>query len=109
MLSNHKVDEKRLEISLPPQSEIISVAKGTIISVTDLELHSNPTRKLVIIDHDNHLLSIYAGPSEIVVKVDQSILEGNLIGYSSKKETGSLYFELRHCYDEINHVDLFQN
>ena len=108
-LSNYKVDEKSLEISLPRQSEIVSVAKGTIISVTDLTLYSNSTSKLVLIDHDNHLFSVYVGPNEIVVKEGQSVLAGELIGYSSKKETGSLHFELRHCYREINSVNFFQN
>ena len=108
-LSNYKVDDKFLEIRLPPRSEIVAVAKGTIISVNDLTLYSNSASKLVLIDHDNHYLSAYAGPNEIVVKVGQPILAGDLIGYSSKKETGSLHFELRHCHTEINSVDLFQN
>jgi len=63
----------------------------------------------VLIDHDNHLFSVYVGPNEIVVKEGQSVLAGELIGYSSKKETGSLHFELRHCYREINSVNFFQN
>ena len=107
-LSNYKVDDKFLEIRLPPRSEIVAVAKGTIISVNDLTLYSNSTSKLVLIDHDNHYLSVYEGPNEIVVKVGQPILAGDLIGYSSKKETGSLHFELRHCHREINSVDLFE-
>ena len=107
-LSNYKVDDKFLEIRLPPRSEIVAVAKGTIISVNDLTLYSNSTSKLVLINHDNHYLSVYEGPNEIVVKVGQPILAGDLIGYSSKKETGSLHFELRHCHREINSVDLFE-
>ena len=108
-LSNYKGDKKHLEISLPPQSEIVSVAKGTILSITDLELNLIPSSTLVVIDHDNHLLSMYVVPNKIVVKVDQPILAGDLIGHSSEKETGSLHFELRHCYSNINSMDLFQN
>ena len=109
-LSNYKVDDKFLEIRLPPRSEIVAVAKGTIISITDLELSSNSTRKLVLSNHDNHLLSVYEGPIEVVVKVGQPVLAGDLIGYSSKKEIGALNFELRHCYsDLIFSLDLFQN
>ena len=108
-LSNYKVDDKFLGIRLPPRSQIVAVAKGTIISVKNLTLYSNSTSTLVLIDHDNHYLSVYEGPNEIVVKVGQPILAGDLIGYSSKKETGSLHFELRHCYREINSVGLFEN
>jgi septal ring factor EnvC (AmiA/AmiB activator) len=108
-LSNYEVDNKSLEISLPPRSAIVAVAKGTISSVSDIELHSNPTRKLVVVNHDNHLLSIYAAQSEIVVKIGQPILAGDLIGYSSKEKTGSLHFELSHCYRTINSINFFQN
>lgn len=108
-LSNYEVDDESLEISLPPRSAIVAVAKGTISSVSDIELHSNPTRKLVVVNHDNHLLSIYAAESEIVVQIGQPILAGDLIGYSSKEKIGSLNFELRHCYGSINSVNFFQN
>ena len=109
-LSNYKVGDQFLEINLSPLSEIVAVAKGTIISITDLELSSNSTRKLVLSNHDNHLLSVYEGPIEVVVKVGQPVLAGDLIGYSSKKEIGALNFELRHCYsDLIFSLDLFQN
>ena len=98
-----------LDISLSPRSAIVAVAKGKISSVSDIEMHSNPTRKLVVVEHDNHLLSIYAAQSEIVVKIGQPILAGDLIGYSLEEEIGSLHFELRHCYKKINSIFFFQN
>lgn len=109
ILSNYEVDDNSLDISLSPRSAIVAVAKGKISSVSDIEMHSNPTRKLVVVEHDNHLLSIYAAQSEIVVKIGQPILAGDLIGYSLEEEIGSLHFELRHCYKEINSINFFQN
>ena len=84
-LSNYEVDDKSLDISLSPRSAIVAVAKGKISSVSDIEMNSNPTRKLVVVDHDNHLLSIYAAQSEIVVKIGQPILAGDFIGYSPEE------------------------
>ena len=49
ILSNYEVDDKSLDISLSPRSAIVAVAKGKISSVSDIEMHSNPTRKLVVV------------------------------------------------------------
>ena len=109
--SNFELYDSHVEISVPPESKIIAVAKGTIVSVSvsAQEEISSLNKNIVIIDHDNHLLSIYAVPSEILVEPGQLVSEGDVIGHNSEKETSVLHFELRHCYREINPVDLFQN
>ena len=61
--SNFELYDSHVEISVPPESKTIAVAKGTIVSVSAQEVISSLNKNIVIMDHDNHLLSIYAVPS----------------------------------------------
>jgi len=75
--------------------DIVSVLDGTVISVKEDDLLG----KIVEIRHSNDIISVYQSLSEVNVKVDDTIKQGDVIGKSGNsnlnKDLGSnLYFEL---------------
>ena len=64
--------------------DIISILDGTVIEVTDNELLG----KTIQIRHNNDLISIYQSLSEVIVKQDETVLRGQVIG---KSGTCSIY------------------
>ena len=58
--------------------DIISILDGTVIEVTDNELLG----KTIKIRHNNDLISIYQSLSEVIVKQDETVLRGQVIGKS---------------------------
>ena len=75
--------------------DVVSVLDGTVISVKEDDLLG----KIVEIRHSNEIISVYQSLSEVNVKVDDTIKQGDVIGKSGNsnlnKDLGSnLYFEL---------------
>ncbi len=75
--------------------DVVSILNGTVISALDDETLG----KSVEIKHDNGIISIYQGLSEIKVKKDDVINQGTVIGKSGTneldKELGNhLHFEI---------------
>lgn len=54
--------------------------------------------KTVIIDHGDGFLSVYAGNSEVLVKVGDSIQKGTVIGRIGSRSNECLHFEIRKGY-----------
>lgn len=75
--------------------DVVSVLDGTVISVKEDELLG----KIVEVRHSNDIISVYQSLSEVSVKENDSIKQGDIIGKSGNsninKDLGSnLYFEL---------------
>lgn len=75
--------------------DVVSILNGTVLSVNDDE----SVGKTVEIKHDNGIISIYQGLSEVMVKKDDVITQGYVIGKSGTneidKELGNhLHFEI---------------
>lgn len=75
--------------------EVVSILEGTVIDVKKDETLGN----VVEIKHSNNLISTYEGLTEVSVKKDQTINQGQVIGKSGKLELGeslenALLFEL---------------
>ena len=75
--------------------DVISVLDGKVITVKEDELLGN----IVEIKHDNNIISVYQGLSEVNIKVDDDVKQGQIIGKSGiskiNSELGSsLSFEL---------------
>ena len=90
------------------QFEVVSILDGTIINVKKDETLGN----VVEIKHSNNLISTYSGLSEVVVKKDQIINQGQLIGKSGKIQLGeqlenALLFELIKEGKFINPLNYF--
>lgn len=75
--------------------DIISVLDGKVTNIKEDELLGN----IVEITHSNGIISIYQNLSEINVKIDDTIKQGEIIGKSGTSKLNSdlgscLYFEL---------------
>ena len=75
--------------------DVVSILNGTVLSVNDDET----VGKSVEVKHDNGMISIYQGLSEVSVKKDDVINQGTVIGKSGEneldKELGNhLHFEI---------------
>ena len=79
----------------PNVFDVVSILNGTVLSVTEDET----VGKAIEIKHDNGMISIYQGLSEVMVKKDDVINQGTVIGKSGinelDKELGNhLHFEI---------------
>ena len=82
-----------------PGGTVTVVAAGTVI-------HTGAMRglgKLVIVDHNNGFLTIYANLTEIRVKNDQNLADGAVIGkIGSTAKDSSLHFEIRRAGETLD-------
>lgn len=76
--------------------DIISILDGTVIDVSDNEILG----KTIKIRHDNDLVSIYQSLGEIMVKKDDTVLRGQVIG---KSGTCNLYSKDSNLHFEISY------
>ncbi len=60
--------------------DIVSILDGKVIEIKKDETLGN----VVTIKHENNVISTYQGLSEIIVKKDQNIKQGDLVGISGK-------------------------
>ncbi len=82
-----------------PGGTVATVAAGTVI-------HTGAMRglgKLVIVDHNNSFLTIYANLAEISVKNDQEVTDGAIVGkVGSTAKDSSLHFEIRRSGETLD-------
>ena len=87
------VNRQGLDITLGTGEDIVAAADGTVVySGQDLASHG----KLVILRHDNNVLSAYSMADELYVKEDEKVRAGDAIA-SLKGDKGSsmFHFEIR--------------
>lgn len=90
------------------QFDINTVLDGTIVEVKKDDVLGN----VVEIKHENNLISTYQGLSEVMVKKDQSVKQGDVIGKSGKLDIDSkldnaLLFELIYNGKLVNPENYF--
>ena len=90
------------------QFDVVSILDGTVIDVKKDEVLGN----VVEIKHSNNLISTYEGLSEVTVKKDQTVTQGQSLGKSGKIELeepieNALLFELIRDGKYVNPVDYF--
>lgn len=90
-MQNTGVDYKYNEVF-----DIVSILDGTVIEVTDNDVLG----KTVKIRHNNDLISTYQSLSEVSVKVDDTVLNGQVIG---KSGTCSLYSKDYNLHFELSY------
>lgn len=90
-MQNTGVDYKYNEVF-----DIVSILDGTVIEVTDNDILG----KTVKIRHNNDLISTYQSLSEVSVKVDDTVLNGQVIG---KSGTCSLYSKDNNLHFELSY------
>jgi murein hydrolase activator len=90
-----------IDIQTKEDDQVRCVANGTV-------LHTGSMRglgKLVIVDHGNDLITIYAHLAEIGVATDQKVLAGTIIGRAGAgggSETPLLHFEIRKSTESLD-------
>lgn len=65
--------------------DVISILDGKVITIKEDELLGN----IVEISHDNGIISIYQGLSDVNVKVDDTVKQGQIIGKSGINKLNS--------------------
>jgi LysM repeat protein len=99
-----RADEKYtgIDIAAPKGSEVRAANEGTVVYVGD----SIPSYgRMVIIQHSGGLASCYAQLDRILVKKDQTVRRGQVIGRSGDPGRGRepyLHFEIRRNGDAVN-------
>jgi len=82
---------------------VVSILPGTVIKVSKNELTGNT----VEVKHDNNLISIYQGISDVEVSEGDSLVQSQTIGISgtskiNNNEGNNLHFELFHNGQVVN-------
>ena len=91
-----------------PNFDIVSIYDGTVIEVKE----DNLLGKVIQIRHSNDMISIYQSLSEIVVKENDTIKAGTIIGKSGTSNISSslgnhLHFELLYKGQVVNPNDYY--
>ena len=88
--------------------EVVSILDGTVIEITDNEILG----KTIKIRHENDLISTYQSLSEVNIKIDDTIVRGQIIGMSGTSKLYNtdynLHFELSHQGKNVN-PELYYN
>ena len=97
-MQNSGVDYKLEEVF-----DVVSVLDGKVISVEDNDMMGTTVQ----IKHDNNLISVYQSLSNVKVKVDDTIIQGQVIAQSGEsninKDLGNhLHFELYYKGSIVN-------
>ena len=88
--------------------DVISILDGTVIDVKS----DNIVGSIVEIRHTNNLISLYQSLGEVNVKVDDKVVQGQIIGKSGQtnlntKVDNNLHFELYYNGEIVNPNDYF--
>lgn len=100
-LNQYIFTSKGLLFKAQPKAAIRSVGPGVII-FSDVVPH---WRETLIIQHDDHYYSVYAGLKEGPKKLKDAVEKNEIIGEALSEE---FYFELRHFDNPINPISWFK-
>ncbi len=95
-----KVTSKGIEINAKPGSPILAVYDGQVLFSGLVKSRG----QLVIVDHLNGFVSVYANNSSLKVSKGEQVQQGQVIGYSGTDSEGRpiVYFELRKNGNPVN-------
>ena len=102
------IQNSGIDYLLKEKFDVFSVYDGNVIKVEDDELLG----KTVEIKHDNNIISVYQGLSEVSVKKGDTISQGTKIGVSGTSKINSglgnhLHFEIYVNGEVVNPEDCF--
>jgi len=93
-----------IEIEAPLGTTIKAAYDGTV-----LEIKNQEETRTISISHKDGLITAYSYCSEVLVKVDQQVTQGQVIakvGSRPGEQQGKLYFEANKLGEPINPMDL---
>lgn len=99
--SSKDVSRKGIDIATPLDNSVVASNSGTVVYSGD---GLRGYGELIIIKHQNNLLSAYAHNSKRLVKEGQNVKQGQAIATSGKDLTGTplLHFEIRKNGQPVN-------
>lgn len=101
------ITNKGLEFKVTPGSNVTAVFDGVVIYSGVVKSRG----QLIIIDHLNGFVSVYANNSSLKVRKDDEVRQGDVIGISGIDSDGRpvIYFELRKNNSPVNPKTYFIN
>ena len=105
-----KQKNQGIDIEAAPGSAVLAAASGTVALITD---NTQNFGKIVLIRHQNNLISIYGRVAKVLVKKNQIVTKGQKIGSMSEKTNDAktqviLHFELRKGTKSVNPKNYFE-
>jgi len=85
-------------------NQVFAARSGKVVYSGKLSTYGN----VVIIDHGKSTRSVVLGSFDIRIKKGEKVEKGDVIGYTSKAESGKLYFEVRKK-DKVQKTILFMD
>ncbi len=92
---------KGIDIAASQGSKIVSVQSGTVVYAGTLSGYG----KVIIINHNNGYSTVYAHNSRNLVKVNEQVRQGQvigLVGSTGRSPEPHLYFEIRKGYKAVD-------
>ena len=105
---NTYMQNSGIDYSSDTSFDVVSILEGTVIDVKS----DNVMGTIVEIRHTNELISVYQSLSDVVVKVDDKVVQGQVIGKSGRSNLNvdvenNLHFELYYMGEIVNPDDYY--
>ena len=105
-----KQKNQGIDIEVTPGTPVLAASSGTVALITD---NTQNFGKIILIRHQNNLISIYGRVAKVLVKKNQIVTKGQKIGSMSEKTNDGrnrsiLHFELRRGTQSVNPEDYFE-
>ncbi len=75
--SSSKDKNEGIDIEAPPNSTVVSSSNGKVALITD---STDKIGKIILIKHENNIITLYARINNITIKKDEMIAQGQKIG-----------------------------
>lgn len=85
-----------IDISAPPGSSVVAAGGGTVAAITR-DVDQVP---IIVIRHDNNLMTVYAGLDQVAVSKGQKVSAGTSLGKA--RNQGVVHFEVRNGFDSVD-------
>ena len=93
-----------IDLSAPVGTSIVAADKGTVAAIT-ADADQVP---IVVIKHDNGLLTVYANVGDIKVAKGAAVSRGQKIGSIRDGNPAYLHFEVRRGFDSVDPMDFLK-
>ncbi len=108
--NNEKQKNQGIDFQVSPGSPVFAAASGNVALVTD---NTENFGKIVLIRHDDNLISIYGRVAKVLVKKNEVVTRGQKIGSMAENANDDtnqtiLHFELRRGTQSVNPENYFE-
>ena len=105
-----KQKNQGIDIEVTPGSPVLAAASGTVALITD---NTQNFGKIILIRHQNNLISIYGRVAKVLVGKNEIVTKGQKIGSMAEKTNDAkneviLHFELRKGTKSVNPKNYFE-